>query len=166
MMDVIECTWAKTGPKPIFILYGSGSQTFLHIGSTWGASNALMPWSHLLRVCFNWSGVWSGLWDFFKSSLGDCHVQVSLEPLHYWVFYYKKSLLKCTIITAIGVNYKENKNLPGISFPSVKFPLLCLDQLSMVPPLLLPDLNDHARAYIRSPVSQISVCFQQRGLGF
>ena len=69
------------------------------------------------------------------------------------------------IITPIGVNYKENKNLPGISFPSVKFPLLCLDQLSIVLPLL-PDLNDHARAYTRSPVSQISVCFQQRGLGF
>lgn len=57
-------TLAKTGPKSIFFHYSSGSHTFLHTGSTWGALKVWMPWSHPQRLWFNPSGVCSGLWDF------------------------------------------------------------------------------------------------------
>lgn len=43
------------------------------------------------------------------------------------------------IIISRAINNKGNK-----IFMEFKFPLLCLDQLSMV---VLPDLNGHSKAY-------------------
>lgn len=51
----------------------------------------------------------------------------------------KKNCSLHMIIISRAINNKGNK-----IFMEFKFPLLCLDQLSMV---VLPDLNGHSKAY-------------------